>query len=459
MQIKTQKQKPFRCLIVGVGFIILVLTACWDDITKSTSKPNEIQATYHNIEQLIAQADAAQASGNYDAEEKICRKIIQLEPNAVWAFSRLGSILQLNNKHDEAIALYRQLIQRNPQAAESYYELGKALLAKQKLSEAVSSYRQAVRLQPVYAVDIDWFAPYLSLEQVILTLSMEIQLHPEHAAIDFVLLGDAFRQARQSNQAMEFDQQNFAVFCQRYLQGCTKRYGVSSDQEVSAFQQAIQQDPQSIAAYESLGVSLYELNRYDKAIAAFRQAIQLDPKYVRGYYRLADVLIAQNQSDEAIKMLYQAAQIKHSIVGIDSGFWFPRQARQPRIRFIAALEQELQKRPSAVGYYILGNIQANLILLRTSPGDLKSDRDIAQAVISFRKSIRLDPTFAKAYDRMGFVLALQGKTKDAEQAFRKAIQLDFNLISSYDNLRGLLRTQKRFDEAAQIFRAMQSIAK
>lgn len=59
----------------------------------------------------------------------------------------------------------------------------------------------------------------------------------------------------------------------------------------------------------------------------------------------------------------------------------------------------------------------------------------------------------------GFVLALQEKTKDAEQAFRKAIQLDFNLISSYDNLRELLRVQKRFDEATQIFRAMQSIAK
>jgi Flp pilus assembly protein TadD, contains TPR repeats len=114
----------------------------------------------------------------------------------------------------------------------------------------------------------------------------------------------------------------------------------------------------------------------------------------------------------------------------------------------AALIDELNKRPSSVGYYILGNLFANL--------DYPNLLD--PAVTAFQNAVKVDPSFAKAYERLGSVLARQKKSQEAEKAFRQAIQLDPNLSSAYRNLRDILHTQGKFDEAFLIFLAEQSMA-
>lgn len=450
-------RRQFRWLVMSTSCLIVALAtlgmACSrfypaNSAAEETAAENCQDVKFQNIEQLIYRAETAENSQETAEAERLWREVIQLEPDAIWAHNRLGFILYQQNilqpdRLGEAVAVYRQAIQRNREAAESYYGLGKVLLAQQKLPEAIAAYRQAIDLNPNYAVNVDWFAPYLSLEQVVLALFRDRQEHPEHRATSYLLLGDAFRQARQTNQAMEFAQENFLELCQQYLQGCSQPYRFSSEQEISAFQQAIQLNPHSAAAYETLGISLYEMERYDEAIAAFRQAIQFNPQYVRVYYRLGDVLIAQDKLSEAVRVFYQAAQAEPRQAGMDLQFWVFL-ARQSQDKLIAALTQELQTNPSAVNYYVLGNVLAGRSLAHQP--ELR-----AQAIATFQQAIQLEPTFAKAYDRLGFLLSFQNRLKEAEQAFRQATQLDPTLISAHDNLRELLRMQQKFEDAARVF--------
>ncbi|TVQ22488.1 MAG: tetratricopeptide repeat protein [Leptolyngbya sp. DLM2.Bin15] len=462
-------RKTFKELLITTSFLTIALiglcVACSQANTGASSLERTVSedcqnTSSQNIEQLIYLAETAENSQENAADvEQLWRDVIRLEPSYIEAYYRLGSHLYLQgldqqSKLDQAVEVYRQAIQRYPEVARSHYDLGRMLLAQQKLPEAIASYRQAIRLDPRYAMQVDWFALSLPLDQVILALTQEIEAARGPAAINYLLLGDAFRQARHTNQAMELGQQNFPDLCQQYLQGCPQQYVVLSDQELDVFQNSIRLDPQSAVAYETLGISLYELERYDEAVSAFRQAIQINPQSDRVYYRLGIVLLAQDNTSEAVQAFYQAAQVNPNYTGIDSGFWWLRlnyYRGQLHEQAIAALQQELQAEPSAVGYYILGNVLAGLHIMDTQP----DGRD--QAIEALHQAIQLQPRFAKAHARLGYIQMIQNRTEEAEQALRQAIQLDPALMSAYDNLRNLLRTQQRFAEAEQIFCARQSI--
>lgn len=462
-------EKTVKELLMTTSSLTITLTvlcvACSQAATVNSSPERTVSETCQetssqSIERLIYLAETAGNSQEAAAEvEQLWRDVIRLEPSYLEAYERLGENLYLQSfdqqsKLDQAAEVYRQAIQRYPDVAKSYYNLGRVLLAQQNLPEAIAFYHQAIRLEPRYAMQVDWFAPPLPLDQVILALTQEIEAAREPVAINYLLLGDAFRQARQTNQAMEFGQQNFPDLCQQYLQGCSQQYVILPNQEVEAFQESIRLDPQSAVAYETLGASLYELERYDEAVAAFRQAIQINPQSAHAYYFLGDVLMAQNKTSEAVQTFYQAAQVDPHQIGIDSGFWWTGlnyHNRQPRDRTIATLQQELQAEPNAIGYYILGNALAGFHSMDAQPDGRE------QAIEAFQQAIQLQPTFAKAHARLGYIQMIQNRMEEAEQAFRQSIQLDPALMNAYDNLRSLLRTQQRFAEAEQVFCARQSI--
>jgi superkiller protein 3 len=51
-------------------------------------------------------------------------------------------------KLDEAIAAYRKVIQLDPQNVYAYNDLGNALKDQKKLDEAIAAYRKAIELDP-----------------------------------------------------------------------------------------------------------------------------------------------------------------------------------------------------------------------------------------------------------------------------------------------------------------------
>lgn len=422
------------------------------------------KASAQLVEQLIDRAEIAENSSNEAEAENIWRKIVQIQPDAIWAYKSLGSVLKLQDKYDAAITAYGQAIQLNPLDGESYYDIGDILLEKKDLQGAITAYRQGIQLNPDRLERIDWSALGWKnlLEQTVATLQKDIQQSSENKATNYLLLGTAFQTIRRNHEATDYARQNFSAACKQYPDACSNSDNVKPELEIEAFRKAIEYNPQSAIAYQMLGISLYEQypqHSYDESVTALRRAIALNPQLVKTYYRLADVLFAQDKQSEAVKILYQAVRVKPHTVGIDFGFWgsYKNTSRQPRSKIILALQQELQKNPSAVGYYILGNIQATLSLVSTQPSNGELDSNMAQASEYFRHSIQLDPKFAKAYDRLGFVLAFQKKFKEAEQVTRQAIQLDPNLISAYNNLRDVLRMQKKFNEAEQVYQSMQRV--
>jgi len=71
------------------------------------------------------------------------------------------------------------------------------------------------------------------------------------------------------------------------------------EEAVAAAHSAIEREPTSALHYDSLGVALNALGRYDEALSACRKSTDLDPHYGPGYVDLVKVLLNQGSSQEA----------------------------------------------------------------------------------------------------------------------------------------------------------------
>jgi tetratricopeptide (TPR) repeat protein len=92
------------------------------------------------------------------------------------------------------------------------------------------------------------------------------------------------------------------------------------DKELS---RAIQLDPTDALAHYYLGLTYYNLQRYEEALAAYSRAIQLDPTLAQVYYDIGAVLGNHGEFREALPYFEKAAQL-----GYPDGAKYVTQARQ-----------------------------------------------------------------------------------------------------------------------------------
>ena len=81
--------------------------------------------------------------GNYEAAERLFRKSIQMDPHSARAYAQLSSVLQRQNRGDEALQVLQQGLQIQPDW-ELYTNLGNALFNKGDYLGAVQAFENAV---------------------------------------------------------------------------------------------------------------------------------------------------------------------------------------------------------------------------------------------------------------------------------------------------------------------------
>ncbi|MEA1917307.1 MAG: tetratricopeptide repeat protein, partial [Campylobacterota bacterium] len=80
-----------------------------------------------------------------------CKRVVELEPNSVSAYSNLGITLMELNRVSEAIENFTKALSLKPNYAEGYNNLGIALQDLKELDDAVKNYKKAIAIEPNYA--------------------------------------------------------------------------------------------------------------------------------------------------------------------------------------------------------------------------------------------------------------------------------------------------------------------
>lgn len=190
----------------------------------------------------------------------------------------------------------------------------------------------------------------------------------------------------------------------------------------------------------NLGNLYRTLGELEKAETAFDKALQLDPQMTWAMLNKALLKRAQNQTETARFLLEHAVQTNpHFVEG-----WY-----QLGVQY--RVEKNIEKSLEAFEHALkLNNAYPPLW---TSYGmSLYAQGRLKEAVDAYDHAIALDRFAYDAYFNKGLALEHLNRLQEAEEAYRSAVRGDRHFIQAYNNLGSLLYKMGRLNEALETYR-------
>jgi tetratricopeptide (TPR) repeat protein len=300
------------------------------EVAESSETVGMRQPVTDDTSALLQDAISAYRAGKADQVERLCRRILTLQPEHVASLQILGAVaartgrlplgiqlvqkavrlqpdgasahIQLGNllRHEgrplEAVEELQTALRLQPNSAEAHNDLGLIYLHEGRFSEAAASFGRAIEIKPTLA--IAHYNRAIAFEEegrfgeAAACLRETVALRPElaeaHAELGSLLNADGhfraaidcFRRATALKPGSVF-----ALICEAR--------GLELDSEPAAAEEAVRRvialDPQNSDAYRFLGDILMQQGRFDEAAASFDLAIAVNKRQVAAYGDLAHV--------------------------------------------------------------------------------------------------------------------------------------------------------------------------
>ncbi|MEG4403688.1 tetratricopeptide repeat protein [Microcoleus sp. MON2_D5] len=292
-----------------------------DSGSSNSGKPVAIVNSV-SAETYIKKAESYYAQGKFEEAIAECKRAIEIQPDAAFAYKIAGNATQAMGKAEAARYWYVQALEIEPDFAEIHANLG-SLYAQQKYWEkSIACYQQAIKIKPNLA------SAYRNLARIFvqsgqpqagaecwyeaLTLDINWAKPDEHFTL--------------GNTLLELGQLERAISCYRRAIQLQPSYADAYhnlgevlsvmgqwEEAIAAYRQAIDLNPNFDAPHYGLGKAWASLDRREEAIACYRRAIELNPNLVQAYQSLGDVLDSWGQLDEAIGCYEKTIELKPDI--------------------------------------------------------------------------------------------------------------------------------------------------
>lgn len=308
-----------------------------------------------------------------------------------------GMELFEKHKYNEAALAFRKAIQRNPNWGEPYYRLALCDLAKGgEMSRAVHSLRQALALMPENE-------------------DVKVRLAGLYA-IGFVkqggLEGAFLKQAQDIVSSLL--RQNPASFEGQLLAGQIALLGNRHQDAISWLEKALQQKPESAIALAAVGKAYMLAGQLEQAGQALAKAVELDPGLRQAWEDRYHLYVLQNRMREAESLCREriARNPKDPLAPLMLASHCLRAGKTKDME--AALEPLASNREHYPGGALLaGDFYRNI-------GRIDRARSLYEGGLQEAgKDRALHLEYRK---RLAWLLVLEGKRQEAEQAYAKLHQ-------------------------------------
>lgn len=245
---------------------------------------------------------SAYASTHRYAEALDAYKVaVALDSDDEMIHHQIGNVYSKRGEHAAATRHQLRAIAIAPQFAAAHYQLGLLYAHEKRWADAISAYRTAYQNDPALVEALYNLAQaYLragdaaaAREQMALFQERKAVLTPLHQ----------LRGALQRTQGTTERAQVLVNIGRFYLKD--GHY----EKAVSEYQKAIGMDPQSVAAYNGIGVAYTMLEAYDEAVAAQQQALELQPDFAKAHAGIGLAYFRQNKTELALKYYRQAVTV------------------------------------------------------------------------------------------------------------------------------------------------------
>lgn len=342
-------------------------------------------------------------AGRYPEAERICRRVLEADPDNADAWhllgrtnlrlnrlgeaessyrralgarpdradvhSDLGVVLAIQGRLDEAVASLRQALDQAPNSAEAHNNLGLALGQLGRLDEAVASLRQAVSLNPDHPRALSTLGHVLSYRgkygELAETFRPIVRLRPDHLEAR-LRLGEALANLGEFGEA------------------------------TTCFEAAVRLAPDSPEAHIGLGIALAGLKRFEEAIPRLRKALQLKPDQPEACTLLGNSFRALGRLDEALDVYEEALRLRPDDAEAHHNRGFVLDELRRCEEAIASFEHALRLAPDhAEAHHNRGVVLGKLARYE-------------EAIASFEHALRLTPDYPEAQRNRALALLILG---------------------------------------------------
>ena len=101
-----------------------------------------------SLEAQLNDAVEHHRAGRLFEAEKICRRILAVDPDHPFALCLLGTIAQAVGENEQAVDLIGRAISIKPDYTDAYINLSVVFMAMDRFEEALAGFEQAIALNP-----------------------------------------------------------------------------------------------------------------------------------------------------------------------------------------------------------------------------------------------------------------------------------------------------------------------
>jgi tetratricopeptide (TPR) repeat protein len=370
------------------------------------------------IPQALGSALEHFRAGRLAETERICRQVLELDPNEADAFYLLGLIAQRGGKSDAAIELIGRAARLQPSNPFFVNSLGEIHSAANRVSEAEQCFRRALALEPGFAevhnnlgnalrVLARWEEAERSYRQA---LAIDPSYANAHANLGTTLLElKRFTEAEATFRALLALRPDSAD-AHNGLGVALNELGRSGEAE-RCYRAALALEPEFAEAHNNLGNVLKDLGRAEGATQSYRRALAIKPDYTDAQVNLALALLELYQLQEAEQLLRAALALRPDSAAVHNGMGLLLQRQRRYEEAVGSYRRALALDPGFVDAHVnLGN-------------SLKALDRFEEAEGSLRHALELDPGNASALNNLGLLLLDLGNIADAERHIRRSLEI------------------------------------
>lgn len=407
----------------------------------------EILFESSRVNELLAMGARFHADENFVEAEAVYRMCIRIAPESEQSHYRMGVVLALLHRWEEAAVEFRRAAKIQPTWPTPWYRLSHVLRQMgdnvaavaatrrgqkaEKLSTHVESRHQLLITKGRFLTSLGYWhrAVEAYLEALEHEENFSIRLDLAHAYRKTGDWGEAERQIRKAAALRPADARP-QYYLGRILHSL-ERY----NEAANAHRASVELDPNSDKAYVGIALACTQLRDWEAAERASLRAIDLRPDSGYAHFAHAIVLLETGR-DDAAGTSFRAA-ISHDVNLINTVFGLGLSYReQNRLK-----EAELIWRAGIAGAPEFAPSYSHLGGLL---GDLKR---WGESVALQEEALARGMNTPDSYFGLGFALRNTGDLKGAEAAFRSAVNVDPDFALAYSHLGGVLSHQHRWAES------------
>jgi tetratricopeptide (TPR) repeat protein len=400
----------------------MLLVVCAASVHAQTSPEVLRQATGHDQagRQFLAKHDWKAAIAEFD-------RALQLDGSRADSLIGLGIARWGGGNHEGAIQAFQRAAAIDPKSADAHFNIGVAWKELGETAKSSDELNTALRLHPGH-------------EPARLELAM---LQQESGQLDQAIA--EYQLILKSNPSSA-DAHNWLGVA--YLQKN------SLEPAIAEFRRAIRLKADYVRAHNNLGSTLAQAGDVEAGIAALREGLKYGPEDLQLRINLGMALRSKGDADAALTQFQSLLQEHPESAELLHQFAQTLRQKGDLEGAIQAFERVLALNPEArETYYGLGQAlkeaaaanRAHPKSQRPTPANgvaelmkaaaqAMASRDLAQVRRSLEKAIEVDPSYAEAYNLLGFTLGKAGDLTAAIDKLKQAVALDPEIPDAHYNL-------------------------